>query len=114
MSPAPIAFLVYTRPEYTRRTVEALQKNALAGESDLIVFSDAPKSEVQAEKVREVRAYIWTIAGFRSVSIIERDKIRGLAASVIDGVTAVVNKYGRIIVLEDDMVTSTHFLKTSQ
>ena len=60
--------------------------------------------------VREVREYIKTISGFRSVSIFERDSNWGLAKSVIDGVTTVVSKHERIIVLEDDMVTSPYFL----
>ncbi len=110
MSCAPIALFVYNRPDHTRRTVEALRLNKLAGESDLIVFSDAPKSDAQAEKVREVREYIRAISGFKSLTLIERNSNFGLARSIIDGVTEIVNKYGRIIVLEDDMITSPFFL----
>ena len=107
---APIALFVYNRPEHLRVTVEALQKNALAQDSDLIVYSDASKTESQAEAVREVRNHIKKISGFRSVTVVERDRNFGLANSIIDGVTATVNKYGRIIVLEDDLVTSQYFL----
>lgn len=107
---APIVLFVYNRPTHTRRTVEALLKNELARESDLIIYSDAPKKPEVAEEVREVREYIRTITGFRSVSIAMREKNWGLANSIIDGVTTVVNKYGRIIVLEDDLVTSPYFL----
>lgn len=110
MTLAPITLFVYNRPVHTRQTVEALQKNALAKDSDLIIFSDAPKTPDSAKAVREVREYIRTISGFRSVSIVERDRNWGLAKSIIDGVTTVVNKYGRIIVLEDDIVTSQYFL----
>lgn len=110
MSSAPIALFVYNRPDHTRRTVESLRQNKLAGASDLLVFSDAPKSEAQARKVGEVREYIRTIDGFKSVTVHERDHNFGLARSIIDGVTAVVNQYGRVIVLEDDMVTSPYFL----
>ena len=106
----PIALFVYNRPAHTRQTVEALQKNELAGGSDLFVFSDAPKTMEAAEAVREVREYIKTISGFRSVSIVERDKNWGLASSIIDGVTGLCNEHGRVIVLEDDMVTSPYFL----
>lgn len=107
---APIALFAYNRPAHIRLTVEALQRNALARDSDLTIFSDAPKSKSQAESVREVREYIRTISGFNSVSIIERGENWGLANSIIDGVTSIVNKHGRIIVLEDDIVTSPHFL----
>jgi len=110
MTTAPIILFVYNRPLHTRRTVEALLKNELASESDLIVYSDAPKTPKIADAVREVRDYIRALAGFHSVSIVERDRNWGLAGSIIDGVTTVVNKYGRIIVLEDDIVVSPHFL----
>jgi hypothetical protein len=101
---------VYNRADHTRQTIDALKINALAQASDIIVFSDAPKSEVQADKVKSVRQYIRQIDGFKSVTIIERENNLGLACSIIDGVTTVVNKYGRVIVLEDDMVTSPYFL----
>ena len=110
MNCAPVALFVYNRPWHTRKTVETLQKNELAENSALFIFSDAPKKPEAEETVRKVREYIRTISGFRSVSIVEREKNLGLANSIIDGVTATVNKYGRIIVLEDDLVTSPYFL----
>lgn len=110
MTLAPIALFVYNRPTHTRQTVEALQKNALSKDSDLIIYSDAAKSDVQADAVNEVRQYVRQIDGFKSVTIVERETNFGLAHSIIDGVTTIVNKYGRIIVLEDDMVTSPYFL----
>jgi len=106
----PIALFVYNRPYHTRRTIEALKQNILAEDSDLIVFSDAQKSEAEADAVCEVRTFIREIDGFKSVSLVERGANLGLARSIIDGVTTIVNKYGRIIVLEDDMVTSQYFL----
>jgi len=109
--PAPIVLFVYNRLIHARQTVEALQKNALAKESDLIIYSDAPKDSSAVGAVCEVRNYVKTIAGFRSISIVERDRNWGLANSVIDGVTTVVNQYERIIVLEDDLVTSPNFLE---
>lgn len=108
---APITLFVYNRPAHTRQTVEALLKNELAGESDLIIFSDAAKKPEAAEAVGEVRKYIKTITGFKSLSIIERDKNWGLADSIIDGVTRLCSEYGRVIVLEDDLITSPHFLR---
>ena len=110
MKLAPIALFVYNRPAHTRRTVAALLKNELAKESDLIIYSDAPKYSDAADVVHEVRDYVRTIDGFRSVNIVERDRNWGLANSIIDGVTTVVNKYERIIVLEDDLVVSPVFL----
>lgn len=110
MKLAPIALFVYNRPEHTRKTVEALKKNSLAKDSDLIIFSDAPKNPEAAAAVRDVREYILQIDGFKTVKIIERDKNWGLANSIIDGVTSVVNAHGRIIVLEDDLIVTLYFL----
>lgn len=111
MTLAPIVLFVYNRPWHTKQTVEALQKNELAKESELIIYSDAPKNEDVKNSVEEVRDYIKAIDGFKKVTIIERDKNWGLANSIIDGVTKIVNEYGKIIVLEDDLVTSKYFLK---
>ncbi len=107
---APIVLFVYNRLEHTIKTVEALQKNHLANESELFIFSDGPKDEASNKKVEEVRAYVKTISGFKKVQIFEKDKNWGLANSIIDGVTKIVNEYGRVIVLEDDLVTSPNFI----
>jgi hypothetical protein len=111
MSFAPIALFVSNRLEHTRQTIDALKKNGLASQSDLIVFSDAPKNKAQAKAVSEVRDYIHQIDGFKSVTIIERPVNLGLANSIINGVTSVVSQYGTVIVLEDDLVTSPYFLQ---
>jgi len=111
MQPAPIVLFVYNRPRHTRQTIEALRKNELAGESDLFIFSDAPKNEEMEEKVKEVREYIKNIDGFKKVTVIEREENRGLAKSIIEGVTKIVKEHGRVIVLEDDIVTSPYFLR---
>ena len=110
MTYAPITLFVYNRLDHTKRTVDSLKINFLAQESDLIIFSDASKSELQAGNVRDVRDYISQINGFKSITIVERASNFGLAKSIIDGVTSIINKFGRIIVLEDDMVTSPFFL----
>jgi hypothetical protein len=110
VSQAPVALFVYNRPDHTRQTVEALAANTLALETPLHVFSDAPKNTAASQPVADVRAYIRTIAGFKSITIIERDTNFGLARSIIDGVTSLCEQYGRVIVLEDDLITSPHFL----
>lgn len=110
-SAAPIVLFVYNRPRHTQKTIEALQKNELADQSDLIIYSDAAKNDQAMLQVQAVRDYIKTVIGFKSVNIIERQKNWGLAANIIDGVGDVLNKYGKIIVMEDDLVTSKYFLK---
>jgi hypothetical protein len=111
MSLSPVVLFVYNRPWHTQQTIEALQKNELASESELFIFSDAAKNDSAIDKVKEVRHYIKYINGFKKITIIEREKNWGLANSIIDGVTKIVNEYGKIIVLEDDLLTSPYFLK---
>lgn len=107
----PIALFVYNRPQHTQQTVEALLLNAEAKDSDIYIFSDAAKNERANAAVAEVRSYIKQISGFNSIEIIEREKNWGLANSVIDGVTRLCKDFGKVIVLEDDLVVSPHFLE---
>lgn len=108
---APILLFAYNRPRHLQHTVEALAHNPLAQESELFVFSDGARTEDDHEDVELVRSYIHTIEGFKTVHRIERDRNYGLAANIIDGVTDIVNRYGRVIVLEDDLVTAPGFLQ---
>lgn len=108
---APIALFVYKRVEHTRQTIESLKKNELASESDLIIFSDAAKNEKDKSHVKNVRQLISDVEGFKSVKLILNRENKGLANSLISGITEVVNEYGKIIVLEDDMITSRFFLR---
>lgn len=108
---APILLFVYNRPEHVRRNIQALLKNELAAESELFIYSDAAKDETSQAAVKEVRAFIRSIQGFKKITITERAENWGLARSIIDGVTTQINRYGRVIVLEDDLVVDPHFLQ---
>ncbi|HOO91702.1 MAG TPA: hypothetical protein PLA74_12835 [Syntrophales bacterium] len=108
--PASIVLFVYNRPWHTRTTIEALRKNDLADKSDLFIFSDGPKGDNDTGHVFEVREYIRSITGFKSIQIMVHKENHGLANSVIAGVTEVIKNNGRTIVLEDDLVTSPYFL----
>jgi len=107
---APIVLFTYNRLEHTTRTVEALRRNILAEESILYIYSDGFKDNNDKESVLELRKYLKTISGFKSITIIEQDTNKGLAKSIITGVSNIVNKYDKVIVLEDDIVTSAYFL----
>ena len=107
---SPVILFTYNRLWHTKKTVEALQKNELAAETKLFIYSDDANSNDNRESVDRVREYIKTISGFKIVIINERSKNFGLANSIIDGVGAVVKEYGKVIVLEDDLVTSPCFL----
>ena len=111
MTYAPIALFTYNRADKTQMAVESLLQNAEAKDSDLFIFSDGAKNEKAIQEVEDNRKYIHTISGFKSITIIEREKNWGLANSLIAGITDVINKYGRVIVVEDDLILSPYFLK---
>ena len=111
MSYAPILLFVYNRPEHTRRCIESLLKNSLASESNLFIYADGAKDSTQQEAVNEVRNYIRSIQGFKQITLMERSENRGLARNIINGVTTQVNRYGKVIVLEDDLVVAPYFLQ---
>ena len=111
MNLAPIILFVYNRPEHTKKTVDALKLNHFASESSLFIFSDGNKNKNDKKSVDDVRDYISTVSGFKEINITISEKNIGLANSVISGVTEVIEKYGKAIVLEDDIVTSPFFLK---
>ncbi|MBV1905429.1 MAG: glycosyltransferase [Pseudomonadales bacterium] len=108
---APIVLFVYDRPDHTSQTLEALSENDLASESSLFIYSDAPQNESSFQQVEAVRQLAHSAFGFKSVKVIERETNYGLARNIIEGVTQVCNREGRVIVLEDDIVTSPCFLK---
>lgn len=111
---APIILFVYNRPWHTEQTLEALMENKHANQSTLYIYSDGPKNEASEESlksIKEVRIVIRKKYWCKEVIIIEREENLGLANSVIQGVTEVIDRYGKVIVLEDDIVTSKYFLK---
>ncbi len=107
---APICLFVYNRLAHTKKTIEALKKNKLAEDSNLYIFSDAAKNEKSKNDVEKVRNYIKTTTGFKDLIINEKEKNCGLADSIVYGVTEIINKHDKVIVLEDDIVTSPYFL----
>ncbi|PIX57089.1 MAG: sugar transferase [Candidatus Yonathbacteria bacterium CG_4_10_14_3_um_filter_43_12] len=108
---APIALFAYKRLDHLRRTIDALRINNLAFESDLHIYSDGPRNNGDEKEVGEVRSYIKSLdGGFKSININLSEVNKGLAVSIVEGVSYLVNKYGFVIVVEDDVVTSNLFL----
>ncbi len=110
---APIIVFAYNRMEHLQRTIEALRKNDGAKDSVCFIFSDGCKSEEGKQKINKVREYIHSIPEeyFREIHIIQASGNKGLATSVIEGVSDVISKYGQAIIVEDDVITAPKFLK---
>lgn len=112
MSLAPLILFVYNRPDHTRNTLEALSKNIDAENTELFIFSDGPKNEQARPRINEVRQVIncYKNNRFKKVEIVNAEKNKGLANSIVSGVSSIINEYGKVIVLEDDLLTAPNFL----
>lgn len=110
MSTAPVILFVYSRPDHTAATLRALAANRLASDTDLIIFADGPKHAGHAAGVVAARAVARAAVGFASVTLHESTVNKGLAASIIGGVSQVFETHDRVIVVEDDIVTAPGFL----
>ena len=106
---APIGICTYTRLEHLKKSVKSLQENRLARNSDLFIFSDGPKPGDES-KVCDLRAYLKTITGFKSVTIVERDENDRLK-NCRGGLKFLLEKYGKTIWLADDVIAAPGFLE---
>ena len=110
---APIVLFTYNRPDHTLHCLQSLQQNELADKSTLYIYADGQKqnaSEWDVENIKRTREVIRRAAWCKEVIVVERLTNKGLAGSIIEGVTEIVNQYGKVIVLEDDIITSKGFL----
>ena len=110
MTLAPVALFAYRRADHLRRTVESLLNNPETAETDLTIYCDGPKNDAIAPQVADVVAVAKSVAGFRSVTVKQRERNLGLAASIIEGAGAQLRKAGRVIVVEDDLILAPGFL----
>jgi hypothetical protein len=106
---SPIALFTFKRPEHTRRTLESLMQNPEFTESPLFIYCDGARNDAEAVQVKETRLLVrnWS---HPNKTIIERDRNWGLANSIIAGVTDLCERFGKVIVVEDDLIVSPVFL----
>ena len=108
---SPIAIFSYNRIDHLKKSLESLQKNTLAPQSDLYIFSDGAKNADDINKIEQIREYLKSITGFNKVNLIYSKENKGLANSIIQGVSEVLKHHDRIIVLEDDLLLSKDFVE---
>lgn len=108
-SSAPIALFAFRRPEHTQLALEALARNSGFAGSSLHVFCDAARSPADAAAVERTRQVVRDFP-HPDKHVVEALRNRGLANSIVDGVTALCARHGRVIVIEDDLLVSPHFL----
>lgn len=107
---SPVILFTYNRLEETKKTIEKLIKTDLSNETNIYIYSDGPKNLDSKESVKNVREYLKGLSKYKNIKIIYSKENKGLAKSVIEGVTEVINRYGKVIVLEDDLLVSKDFL----
>ncbi len=111
---APLVLFVYNRLDYAKKCIEALDQNELAAETEFYIYSDGPKEGADPTSIYKVREYVKEYiqkSKFKSVTLVEAKKNKGLASSIITGVSEIIEKYGKVIVIEDDNISSSNFLK---
>ncbi len=106
----PIVIFTYNRLDSLIQTIQHLSKNIYKEYTDLIIFSDSWRSEKDKQDVLNVRKFLQSIKEFKSLNVIKREENYGLAKNIIEGISDVIDKYGKVIVLEDDLVTSKNFI----
>ena len=109
--PAPIALFAFNRPLHLTRTLVALAANELANQSDIFIFCDGPRNLQESSLCAEVVNVANNAKGFQSVTVQQQEHNKGLAPSIIEGVSQVLATHKQVIVLEDDLITSPYFLR---
>ncbi len=108
---APILVSVYDRLDTFSKCIDALQKNDLSVDSELFIVSDGPKDKSSVGRIDKVRAFARNINGFKKVNLIFRDENFGSFKSITEAERQIIKEFGRIILLEDDIIASPGFLR---
>lgn len=109
--PAPIALFAFNRPQQLQSVLKALANNLLAIESDITIFCDGPRTVQEQALTDTVRRTAYTSTGFNSVTVVERTHNLGCAQSIISGLQQMFAVHERLIVIEDDIITSPYTLQ---
>jgi len=108
---APVAVFAWKRPEKLRTLIESLLSCPEAPETDVTVFVDGPRTVSDIDGITAVERLLSVTVGFRSLRVVKSASNLGLSSSLTSGVSRLVTEAGRVIVLEDDLQVSRHFLR---
>lgn len=111
---SPVVLFTYNRPNHTQKVLDALSGNSDSEDTELFIYCDGHKpnsDEQDLEKIKQVQKICQSENRFKSLQVKIHEQNKGLAKSIVDGVSEVLNQYDKVIVLEDDIVTSRYFLK---
>jgi hypothetical protein len=108
---APVLIVTYDRLEHLEKTITALRNNIYAKETDLYIASDFQRSDSKSDIVRAIRNFLKSIDGFKSITVFERERNLGVNENCGLAVQCIFDKFDRVIIMEDDLVTASGYLK---
>lgn len=117
---APIIIFAYNRADKLKRLLQTLECNNSTEKMDLYIFIDVPEKKTRrdicynVEVQQFVKKYKKESRRFKRISVSVAESHKGLAESIISGVSLIIQKYGKVIVLEDDLEVSNDFLDYMQ
>jgi hypothetical protein len=103
---APIAIFAFNRPKALQALLDSLRLNPLFDESETFIFVDGPRNDQDKNAIAAVVSIARSVTPHVEVST----QNKGLANSIISGTTEVIERYGKVIVLEDDLRLMPGFL----
>ena len=110
MKLAPIAFFCFNRADKTKLVLDALAVNNFASESEIFIFCDGPRNIKDLAAIKEVHQVIESEKRFKKIHITKREINHGSQFSIIYGINSVLENHDRVIVIEDDIITSKDYL----
>ncbi len=112
---SPIALFAYKRLDKVKTCLETLEKCIDADKTDIFIFCDGYKGNEDKSAVSSVQEFVKQYSTsnrtFNNVDVFLKEKNMGLANSIINGVTDIINRYGCVIIVEDDLVVSDDFIQ---
>jgi hypothetical protein len=109
---APVVMIGYNREWAIKKSLTNLSQCKGVEKRDVFVYIDAP---YRIEDARSVSEMIDAAQEFKNkipkLRIISRSVNYGVPGNLVEAITEIVNKYGRIIFFEDDVLVSRTFLE---
>ncbi len=106
---SPIILFIYKRPEHLKKTLESLARCRGYEHHRIFVFGDGSRSQSEDAAVEETRKVAKDFLGDRAQYFFSPQN-KGLAQSVIHGVSKVLGEFESAIIIEDDLIFHLEFL----
>lgn len=109
-SKTPIAVFAYNRPRHLHQLLDSLLQCRRLDECQVHIFCDGAKKPGHEPNVFGARQVVDEFAPRLNAVVSKSEQNIGCAKSIVLGVYELCEKYGRVIVLEDDLILHPFFL----